>query len=254
MYIERKRAFTLIELLVTIAIISILAAILFPVFARARENARRANCMSNLKQIGLGIMQYTQDYDEQMPLISVNGPPDAASTGAWDESNGPLGWVDALQPYIKSLQVFQCPSDKTGPNTNANGGGYTDYFFNSNLNPNTKPISLAAITTPTNTLLIGEWQGANNKARSNWGGFNVPAYVEYAPVQSLYISPTSSYFSATMATIGDTTMTSCQRHLDGSNYLFTDGHVKWLKGDTGNTTSKISGSGNPANGLSFQPS
>src|SRR5687767_10691477 len=63
----RKTAFTLIELLVVIAIIALLAAILFPVFARARENARRAGCQSNLKQIGLGIMQYSQDYDELMP-------------------------------------------------------------------------------------------------------------------------------------------------------------------------------------------
>src|SRR5690606_6779733 len=62
-----KRGFTLIELLVVIAIIAILAAILFPVFARARENARRASCQSNLKQIGLGLMQYTQDYDERLP-------------------------------------------------------------------------------------------------------------------------------------------------------------------------------------------
>jgi len=67
---NNKSAFTLIELLVVIAIISILAAILFPVFGRARENARRASCMSNLKQIGLAIMQYTQDYDEKYPYMS----------------------------------------------------------------------------------------------------------------------------------------------------------------------------------------
>ena len=66
---RKKFGFTLIELLVVFAIIAILAAILFPVFARARENARRASCQSNLKQIGLGIMQYTQDYDEKMPRM-----------------------------------------------------------------------------------------------------------------------------------------------------------------------------------------
>lgn len=63
-----RRGFTLIELLVVIAIIALLAAILFPVFARARENARRASCQSNLKQIGLSVVQYTQDYDETFPL------------------------------------------------------------------------------------------------------------------------------------------------------------------------------------------
>lgn len=72
---QNRTAFTLIELLVVISIIAVLAAILFPVFARARENARRASCMSNLKQIGLGFMMYTQDYDEMMPpAITVNNP------------------------------------------------------------------------------------------------------------------------------------------------------------------------------------
>src|SRR5690606_37027528 len=115
---QRHQAFTLIELLVVIAIISILAAILFPVFARARENARRASCQSNLKQIGLGIMQYTQDYDERFPRAwSVYG----------DTSVLPVGWADAIQPYVKSIQVFQCPSESTAPNSNPASTGYTDY-------------------------------------------------------------------------------------------------------------------------------
>src|SRR5690349_6395815 len=98
---RRKTGFTLIELLVVIAIIAILAAILFPVFARARENARRASCQSNLKQIGLGIMQYTQDYDEKMVHMFQyeNG---GSSPLYW--------WEDRLQPYVKSYQPFECPS------------------------------------------------------------------------------------------------------------------------------------------------
>ena len=70
---NRRIAFTLIELLVVIAIIAILAAILFPVFARARENARRAGCQSNLKQIALGFLQYAQDYDERLPNVQDSG-------------------------------------------------------------------------------------------------------------------------------------------------------------------------------------
>src|SRR6186997_2010986 len=89
----RRHGFTLIELLVVIAIIALLAAILFPVFARARENARRASCSSNLKQIGLGMLQYTQDYDEHFPM--------QAAAAFWP----------SLTPYIKSDQIYKCPSD-----------------------------------------------------------------------------------------------------------------------------------------------
>lgn len=119
-----RSGFTLIELLVVIAIISILAAILFPVFARARENARRASCLSNLKQIGLGIMQYAQDYDERYPLAWLGAP----GGGPWplpaglrhtpyytDASgvftNGTrITWMDLIYPYTKSIEIFVCPS------------------------------------------------------------------------------------------------------------------------------------------------
>lgn len=96
---KNKTAFTLIELLVVIAIISILAAILFPVFARARENARRASCISNLKQIGLAAMMYAQDYDETL-------------VPAWNqEPPGPYKqWPELLSPYTQSQQVYVCPS------------------------------------------------------------------------------------------------------------------------------------------------
>src|SRR5471032_3250205 len=99
-----KRGFTLIELLVVIAIIAILAAILFPVFARARENARRASCQSNLKQIGLGTLQYCQDYDERYPNWGCRN----ALGGAGSDT---VGVDEKLQPYLKSYQVLICPSD-----------------------------------------------------------------------------------------------------------------------------------------------
>src|SRR5690606_30190470 len=99
----QRRGFTLIELLVVIAIISILSAILFPVFARARENARRASCISNMKQIGLGWNMYIQDYDENM--VTYAYPSFPGGTHVWQ-----YGWQAALFPYIKSAQVFICPS------------------------------------------------------------------------------------------------------------------------------------------------
>src|SRR6476646_9537285 len=106
-----KSAFTLIELLVVIAIIAILAAILFPVFARARENARRSTCQSNLKQIGLGVLQYVQDYDERYPQYKM----DSGVTGTRST------WFAQTQPYLKSTQIFTCPSDSV---TTQSGGAY----------------------------------------------------------------------------------------------------------------------------------
>ncbi len=119
----KSTGFTLIELLVVIAIISILAAILFPVFGRARENARRTSCTSNLKQFMLAIMQYNQDYDEQMPL-SVSGkdqigPVTAAANGVQQFSVAYF-----LQPYVKSQQIFQCPDDNGFNGGSPTSGGF----------------------------------------------------------------------------------------------------------------------------------
>ena len=129
-----KRAFTLIELLVVIAIIAILAAILFPVFAQAREKARQTSCLSNLKQVGVGLMMYTQDYDEVLPgnhdgRNGNNGAPhnyqgDAGATNGTGTTN-PLGfmtpelatgstvvrnWGRDIQPYVKNLGIYLCPN------------------------------------------------------------------------------------------------------------------------------------------------
>ncbi|MGB9797903.1 MAG: type II secretion system protein [bacterium] len=105
----KRKGFTLIELLVVIAIIAILAGILFPVFTRAREQARKAACLSNGKQLGMALAMYSQDWDETLPIwyTPCHGFP-----------HGPLMWTEQLYPYIKNWQVFQCPSALTG-----NGAG-----------------------------------------------------------------------------------------------------------------------------------
>ncbi len=118
-----RSGFTLIELLVVIAIIAILAAILFPVFAKAREKARQSACLSNSKQMSLAMLQYAQDYDEQLPCNART-----AAGGGW--------WYTRIGPYIKNDQIFMCPSKS--PHVNAVPTGATinytnDYTCNFNI-------------------------------------------------------------------------------------------------------------------------
>jgi prepilin-type N-terminal cleavage/methylation domain-containing protein/prepilin-type processing-associated H-X9-DG protein len=170
------RGFTLIELLVVIAIIAILAAILFPVFARARENARRSSCQSNMKNIGLAFQQYLQDYDELFPqgVVTYNA-----------------GWASyELQPYIKSTQVFTCPSDSAGSST----APYS-YGYNSLVGPAASGINQSSLAASALTVL----------------NYEVTALANSVQV------------------IGTTVAAAdAKRHLDGSNFSFTDGHVKWF--------------------------
>ncbi|BCM89192.1 hypothetical protein IAD21_01036 [Abditibacteriota bacterium] len=188
---NKRGAFTLIELLVVIAIIAILASILFPVFARARENARRTSCMSNLKQIGLGVLQYTQDYDEKFLKQDLT-----PTTGDWH-----FGYI--LQPYLKSQQIFMCPS-AAGAET---------------------------LVTPTD----GKdhiWRINSARTGNFVGSYGMNSTVEGLS-QSVFTSPSTTvmFFDAAWPQVGaiaDAAMFNSSRHFDGYSFCFADGHVKWL--------------------------
>lgn len=217
-----KRAFTLIELLVVIAIISILAAILFPVFARARENARRTSCLSNMKQIGLGLMQYTQDYDERYPLSSYCNNsgcsdadvavPNTPSSFFRPYAGGGYGnhqtWMDFIYPYVKSIQLFVCPSSKAVKTTPSYG--YSRAFSNysvvsgnmtgTNMSPNI-PISMSVVTRPSEVLVIAEQATTDNLT------------ITAGTVRAYAVNTNYNY--------------AVIPHLGGGNIVYADGHVKW---------------------------
>ncbi len=224
-----RAAFTLIELLIVIAIVALLAAILFPVFARARETARKSSCQSNLKQIGLAVMQYTQDNDERYPSTYITPA-------------GLVSWMQYVQPYAKSTQIFLCPSDTTRtdlPSSANSSPGYVSPFptsyglnalFTTGGHPNLVGIMASAIAQPATTVLTadgiselgGNPNGAANKAKypEDWtelaGGFILEDY-------------SSIYTFGIPATGSGARGGPLARHLELTNVAFADGHVKALR-------------------------
>ena len=236
-----RKGFTLIELLVVIAIIAILAAILFPVFAKVREKARQTSCASNLKQLGLGLIQYNQDYDESMPTTNT----------IWGG-----GWAGQVFPYVKSKGVYGCPDDSSDPggtqyskvsyalNVNVlspyvdgSSNGYQGNYFT-----RAGSTALSAQASPANTVLLFEIQkqlyldpSNPREQQSAIGDGAVGSNPNGSPSGGCGKGLDSAWCNAVYATgqIDGYNIPNWSGklgvHTEGANYAALDGHVKWLR-------------------------
>ena len=212
----RNTGFTLIELLVVIAIIALLAAILFPVFARARENARKSSCLNNQKNLALGVLQYTQDYDELLPCSTDGNGGGVGREGGWvyySVFGSPGGSFDvsrgSIFPYVKSKQIYVCPSDTAGQKTgdsyaiNACMVGSSTTPSASLPTPGFRPgRALSDFSSVSSWMLLGE---------ENAGGSTDDGYMSLGNVWT-------------------------PRHLQGTCLSFLDGHVKFVLVENGKLT------------------
>lgn len=200
----RRQGFTLIELLVVIAIIAILAAILLPVFARARENARKSQCTNNTKQIMTGILQYVQDYDEKWPYAAWNG---GTTLGQH--------WAVSTASYIKSQNVWTCPSavarvaqdSGSWPAWNGAGGGNRMAYYGWNEDAQNVMQTSVCSNAATTYLLIDR---GNDMCFTGW----------------------CCWQSRTMYTVNSGGGSIPGPHMDGKLVGFVDGHVKWMAWQT----------------------
>ncbi len=224
--------FTLIELLVVIAIIAILAAILFPVFAQAREKARQASCSSNVRQLGLAVNMYTQDYDEHFPLGGWRPTTAAgADDGTWD-------WQNTTAPYIKNKGIYRCPSstdldeDPANPQAWSWNRNPVSYLYNNQLSgqppdgtwKTRTTKSLAVVNAPSDCWMLMD-------GHSDWGGLVGVDWM--GRPNTTWLMEDTTFGSAASLINGWLSWQGftwgLPRHNGGANVCYSDGHVHYIK-------------------------
>jgi prepilin-type N-terminal cleavage/methylation domain-containing protein/prepilin-type processing-associated H-X9-DG protein len=238
MKLMKRYGFTLIELLVVIAIIAILAAILFPVFAKVREKARQTSCLSNQKQIGLGLLQYVEDYDEQGPISA-----DYCNNGCNEEYYTAFA---GLMPYEKSFGVYKCPDspyNEGAAQYMAAENGWTNYMSPPNdhcLNLGTSKVGASGfysdVYPPTDFQYNRSLKSYNNTgcytstgSETHYLQYNDPDITSYSKCVFMVDLPNTNIEWPFYTWSGPPSSTF-GRHTNGSNLCFMDGHAKWFSG------------------------
>jgi len=234
--LRSRGAFTLVELLVVIAVISILAALIFPVFSRARENARGTSCLSNLKQIGTAVSMYLQDYDETYPMTRLpdnthfaTGCTSGAGASPEDGLQGSsLNWKRAIKPYVMNRNVFQCPSNpyawrKTG--FGLNEGDETNFLY---PEPERLPSSYAYNGSFFHEAVPACWYGETMVRPRNMTEIDAPTNLILL-VESRFSYPDLGGWFVPQRGPSGNSEGPYQSHNGACNWLFADQHAKRLK-------------------------